>query len=312
MSSKLFLSHDHRDEEVAAVIAGTLKRITLGQLDVWFSSDASPSGGIQPGRVWLDEIRTRLEQSKAIIALLTPTSISKPWLIFECGFGAAMPHCEVIPLCVGISALHSVPFPLAMYQVFQLADYDSLKQFVKKLLQRYEISFDEEMAEPVLKRAIAEFTASMKSAVDKETTLDVTISKLSEEIKQHIDRRFLELAKHRVDSGDEKGALPPALSTYSIPVTIQFPNFQRSQFINIESTTTMQDVLDNIYYMLKKKVPPYSYLVTWIMRDLKSKKSLVIKDVQSMIPAKYVFKPDSSWEVINLIKPYTAKAKSNS
>jgi len=53
-------------------------------------------------------------------------------------------------VCVGIDSQTSVPYPLGMYQTYQLVDYDSVKRFAEKLLGKYEVSFDEEMSKPVL------------------------------------------------------------------------------------------------------------------------------------------------------------------
>jgi TIR domain-containing protein len=133
---QLFLSHDTRDRERAAILARMISRVSLGQIAVWHSSDQSASGGLVPGHVWLDEIRNRLEASKAVVVLLTPTSLSRPWILFESGFGAAQKHCDVIPVCVGVDRLGDVPFPLAMYQSYQLSDYESLKRFTEKLTRK--------------------------------------------------------------------------------------------------------------------------------------------------------------------------------
>ena len=119
---RIFLSHDHRDKGIAEALARTLSRITLSQLNVWFSSDSSHLGGMQPG-VWLDQIREHITGSKAIISLLTPHSISRPWLLFETGFAASLTECEVIPISVGIDSRSDIPFPLGMYQVFVITDY---------------------------------------------------------------------------------------------------------------------------------------------------------------------------------------------
>src|SRR5689334_15402317 len=98
MGTKLFLSHDHRDKALAQVIARTLSRITLNQLEVWFSSDTSPSGGIPPGKMWFSEIKSQLDCSKALLALLTPNSLTRMgWLLFESGLAVANVNCDVVP-----------------------------------------------------------------------------------------------------------------------------------------------------------------------------------------------------------------------
>src|ERR1700734_3455156 len=101
---KVFLSHDSRDSDLAGVLGRTLSRVTLGQIEPWFSSDGSAGGGLRPGSIWLDDIRKRLQDSKAVVALLTPRSLLRPWLLFETGFAAANAHCEVIPVAVGVDS----------------------------------------------------------------------------------------------------------------------------------------------------------------------------------------------------------------
>jgi hypothetical protein len=308
MGLKLFLSHDHRDDELARVFAGTLSRITLGQLEVWSSSDSSPSGGIRPGSIWIDEVRTQLEQSKAILILLTPNSLNKPWLLFESGFGAALPFCQIIPLCVGINAINDVPFPLAMYQAYQLADYSSLRNFVNKLLSLYEIYFDEEMAKPVLEKTISEFTRNMVNGEDSSKKhKEISLIDLSEGIKQHLDRRFMELAERQLVSIQHSGNdLPNSVpASYSIPLHIGFKGYESTQYLEIRSTTTVFDVLNNIFFMVSKKVKPFTYLHSWILEEEKSKIKLVIYEVSQMIPAKYIFSPSSEWKAIELYKPYS-------
>lgn len=61
--NKIFISHDSRDYKVAKLIAAMLKRVSLGQLDPWYSSDDSPNGGIKPGGVWVDVLREQLSGS---------------------------------------------------------------------------------------------------------------------------------------------------------------------------------------------------------------------------------------------------------
>lgn len=307
MGAKIFLSHDHQDDELARVLAIVISRITLMQLEVWFSSDESAIGGIQPGRLWIEEIREQLKHSKAIIILVTPTSVNRPWILFEGGFGAAIPDCDVIPLCIGMST-DKVPFPLAMYQCYQLADYEALKNFASKLLQRYQINFDEEMAKPVLEKSISDFTrltgTRSKGAKHSQTTLD----DLSADIKQHIDRRMIELAERGVSPNSKQVAYPQESDniSYTVPISINLPDFQRQQYLEIGSRTTVQDVLDNVYFMIVSKVKPFHYLQTWIIREVRHGVNVVVREVGSLIPARLIFTPATEWEVVKLHKPYRA------
>ncbi len=96
MTSKVFLSHDHRDAALAKAVARAIQRAILGQLDVWFTSDESPAGGIQPGALWLDELRIQLEASGLLIALVTPQSAARPGSSLRWGLGRRRP---IVRLC---------------------------------------------------------------------------------------------------------------------------------------------------------------------------------------------------------------------
>jgi TIR domain len=305
MGSKIFLSHDHQDDELARVLAIAISRITLRQLEVWFSSDESAMGGIRPGKLWIEETRTQLNQSKAIIILITPTSLNRPWTLFEGGFGAAIPDCDVIPLCIGMST-NEVSFPLAMYKCYQLADYESLKNFTSKLLQRYQINFDEEMAKPVLERAISDFTRFTQTINEKAKPFQINLADLSTEIKQHIDRRMIELVERQQTQSPTQSSRPRERDnlSYTVPISINFSDFKRQQFLEIGSRTTVQDILDNVYYMIDKRVEPFQYMRTWIIREVKHSVNLVIREVGDLIPAKFIFTAATEWEVVELSEPY--------
>lgn len=307
MTHQLFLSHDSRDRVKANVISTAIARITLGQITVWHSSDNSHDGGLRPGNVWLDEIRRRLASSKAVVALLTPTSVARPWLLFESGFGAAQPSCDVIPVCVGIDSASSVPFPLAMYQSYLLSDYESLKQFMQKLLSKYEIRFDEEMTKPVLLDAVKQLSQAEETEPHRQSKAkDPTIAQALTELKEHIDKRFLSF-----NPSDSASGFPSASPRrYNVAIDLNLRGKATStQFIEIAGSTSVQDVLDHIYFMLDGEVSARKYLEQWVLRDLSTGDHLVVREIQSRIPASAIFSPSSRWEVVRLPKPYTATDK---
>ena len=305
MAHRLFLSHDSSDHNQAEILAIAINRITLNQLTVWHSSDCSGGGGLKPGNVWLDEIRTRLSQSRAVVVLLTKRSLSKPWVLFESGFGAANPQCDVIPVCVGIDSLSDVPFPLAMYQSYQLSDYASLKRFAEKLLNSYEISFDEEMAKPVLVETIKLLVkedsdaekAVQSSHLDRSSMQDAVV-----EIKEHLDKRLIGLlSSGLIASGDSA----TSGGWYSIPIEIDFPNLQTTQHLEVGRETSLQEVLDNVYQMLNDTVEPFTYMKDWIIKEVHSRKNLVVREVANWIPATAIFTESRRWKVIPLTHPYS-------
>ena len=301
MPSQLFLSHDARDRAQAEVVARAIGRISLGQIGVWYSSDGTGSGGIQVGQVWIDEIRAKLKSSRAVVVLLTPLSIARPWVLFESGFGAAQDGCDVIPVCIGIDSATEVPFPLAMYQTFQLSDYESLKRFVSKLFARYDVRFDEEMAQSVLREAVSQLIKGSEARTPPGATA-TSISDAVAELKAHVDRRLMSLVNER---GTASGGSRPHRYNVEVELNVD-PDQSNRQFLEIGPAQTVQDVLDNVYFMLEGKVQARTYLEEWLLRDVDKREHLVIREMQYRIPAQSIFAPGTRWEVIFLPRPYTA------
>ena len=101
MPHKFFISHYSGDKDIAEVFSNALKDITLGQINPWFSSDSSGNDGLKPGDIWFNQILAKITDSKAVVALLTPNSINRPWIYFESGIAQALEGCDVIPVCIG-------------------------------------------------------------------------------------------------------------------------------------------------------------------------------------------------------------------
>ncbi len=309
MQHNFFISHYSGDQDLAKIIGNTLSRVSLGQINPWFSSDKSSSGGLLPGNIWLNEIIEKLNKSKAVVVILTPNSVDKKWLYYESGIGEANEDCEVIPVCVGIG-FDQISFPLAMYQCYQLADYEALKQFINKLLKKFEIQFDEEMAKPILEKAVS--SISSKSWDDKPIQSEEKKSNtdsLINDLKQHIDKRFIDLMDYK--SGDKEKDNSKLYGTYSIPIKVSFPEFTGTHYLEIYATDTVQQVYDRVYFLLKDHVKPFTYMQDWILQNPQLKMRLVLREIGRFIPAKYVFAPNFEWEAIKLTTPYSGLDSNN-
>ena len=81
---KLFISHSHKDEPLAAAFRDALTGI-FGSIVVAFSSDKKAGGGPQPGSNWLEWIHNQMLDCEEALLLLTPYSIQKPWPMWEAG-----------------------------------------------------------------------------------------------------------------------------------------------------------------------------------------------------------------------------------
>jgi hypothetical protein len=307
MNKNIFISHYSGDKEIAETLAKTLKKISLGQINPWFSSDDSPDGGLLPGDIWHQQIINKITKSKALIAIITPNSFSRSWIYYECGIAETKLNSEVILVCVGFDRNNLLP-PISHYQAYQLSDYRSLKEFAGKLLTKYKIKFDEELTKKVLEDSISLITkASSNSKKQKQKT---DTESLFSDLKNHIDKRFVEFLDgsefilQDYNKLNTKRKLLSNTILYTIKIGINFSETKDEQHIEIREDDTVADVLNRIYFLLKKYIKPYTYLEKWILVNPKNKFSLIIREISHMIPAKYVFKQEIVWQAMKLDTPY--------
>ncbi len=311
MSHKFFISHYSKDRTIAELFSSALRRISLEQIDPWFSSDSTGDSGLKPGDIWFNQILVKITQSKCVVALLTPNSIDRTWVYFESGIGQALPNCEVIPICIGIKRDSILP-PLGLYQCYQLNDYRSVVEFFSKLLTLFEIKFDEEMSRIVIEKLIADIS---QISFEKEPLNEIydnkqSVEKLIENFKSHIDKRFLEvIEKPRFKNSNQKTILRNTESetSYSVLFDIDFNDFKNEGlYIDIRSNDSFQDVTNTLYFMISNYVRPFRYLIDWIIIEKETEKHVIIREVSENIPATYIFKPETKWRIVKLKKPYNA------
>lgn len=314
MSKRLLLSHHHGDREIAAVLAKTISRASLGQITAWYSSDQAGAGGMKAGDLWMPTLIEQLRQSECAIALLTPRSIHQPWLYFESGFVAARETGDVIPVCVGIDSINDVPFPLAMFQSYQIGDPESMLRFLQKLAARFDVGFDEEMARPVATGAITALADAAKA--EAAVAAPRVDTPFVDEIKEHIDRRFVEIVRLSTPLPGETRVD----RQHTVSLELRFPGMGTEDFLVIRDSDTVQDVLDTVYFQLESRVKPHSYLHMWILLETVSGNFLAAPGGRSFedhasvrlerrwifdeIPARYVFRSGTRWAAYPLLEPF--------
>ena len=92
---KVFLSHSHMDAPLAARVSEALRR---NGLEVW-----NPDLDLLPGDNWAAEMGRALEESEAMVVLLTPAAIRSPdgRRNIEYALGAKNYSNRLIPVVVG-------------------------------------------------------------------------------------------------------------------------------------------------------------------------------------------------------------------
>lgn len=133
----LFISHAATDAEFAAALQQEIDRVFANGVGVFCTS--SP-GVLSPGSDWLAIIEEKLKAAQAIIVLVTPTSIERPWVWFEVG---AIWHrsrdgeCRIYPLCAPEIDLAQLPAPLDRLQALSMGKAIDLKHLFDGLARQF-------------------------------------------------------------------------------------------------------------------------------------------------------------------------------
>jgi len=88
MPKKIFLSHSHdsSDQTVAKALQEAIVQCCPEDTRVFRSSDVQSKNMIAYGEDWYRRINEELQNTNALIALVTPSSSLKPWILYETGF----------------------------------------------------------------------------------------------------------------------------------------------------------------------------------------------------------------------------------
>lgn len=305
---QVFLSHDSEESAIAQIIRNTIEECALGEAKVWFSSDTSPHGGMSPGGPWFDQLLDRVSEANVFLALLTPRSVDNLWINYEAGC-AATKRVPVVPVLAGLSATE-VRLPLALYNAYNVAQPEGLKTLLIRLFEQYNIKHRPMLLETpsqIASREIARLVADASdstSSTSQQTDLD--------KVLRLVDRRFIDLIA-AIPNSNKKPAAPPV---YSVPFEILITSKVIGSFsIDVEGQMTVQDVFDQCYFILDEKlngkIEANRYLVDWVLRDSKTSKNLIMRDVTEIISASAVFKPGHVYQVLLLASPYDPKRGRN-
>lgn len=116
----VFLSHAATDEPIVRVLHDEITRIFANGVDVFATS---VPGKVAPGSDWLENINSQLRTASAVIVLVTPVSLNRPWIWFE--VGASWSKMEdgqgrILPVCVPEVDKATLPEPLRRLQAMSL------------------------------------------------------------------------------------------------------------------------------------------------------------------------------------------------
>ena len=115
--AKVFISFIHEETTVATAVQRLIEKKLSGQKP-FLSSD---EWQIHAGELWLDRIRSELDTAEVVVLLLSPTSVTRPWVNFEAG-AAWLASKVIVPVCYGGLTRDTLPKPYSGIQALDLRE----------------------------------------------------------------------------------------------------------------------------------------------------------------------------------------------
>jgi tetratricopeptide (TPR) repeat protein len=187
MPANIFISLTEQDTPIAMALRDAFRQLLGDSALVYFSTNKEVEGGISPGTDWFEWIITRVRECDFALILLTPTSVQKPWLLWEVGavHGAAIASSKqnvrkVRPLLYQLSTAQ-LPSPIRDSQVqFRRGDKaDDMENFFTDILGEYqqgELAFNRLATSfKVLPKTVATYLEVVESRLRDSPALPDTI-----------------------------------------------------------------------------------------------------------------------------------------
>lgn len=236
------------------------------------------------------QVTTEIEKSSRVIAFITENSINFPWLTYETGYSDGLKTCDYLPVRFGVT-LDKIPSPLQIKHISGLNSIKEMHSFLDKLLNIFDITYDQEAFEKVVSNTWADMRTiySAKKNIDSPSDFSLISSRL-ENLEKKLDAYF--------GTGGER-LVCPSENEYDIEVLLPNEHDQEphSEVFSIDSNTTVAEILNEVYFLLNGAVRPFTYLESWVLFERSTQMLAIISDIQEQIPACFIFSKNSQWEV---------------
>lgn len=108
----------------------------MGVIEVWFSSDSSASGGMEIGREWRENLEDCLRECHFVLAIQTPSSAGRPWIMWECGLASGVSRERgIIPIVYGMG-LGDLANPLHTFQAYPGERPEKMSEVCRRLTEK--------------------------------------------------------------------------------------------------------------------------------------------------------------------------------
>jgi len=131
----VFISHDSGDADLAEEFDNLLRDASGGMLKSFRSSDKKGTAGVEYGDEWHNAIMGKLGTATDVVALLTPHSIDRPWILYEAGVAKGKIGGKVIGLVIGVPFKRANTGPFYLFQNCP-DDEEALTGLVTQLVKR--------------------------------------------------------------------------------------------------------------------------------------------------------------------------------
>ncbi|MCX4738118.1 toll/interleukin-1 receptor domain-containing protein [Streptomyces antibioticus] len=168
----VFISHTHTDQSVAdAVRDAVFDLFGRESVTVTYSTSRELGGGVPIGEDWFRWIGDQVRAATVTLVLLTPTSVQKPWVLWEAGavYGAALTSensalRRVRPLAFQIG-MDDIPSPLrsSHAQVARGDQYEDIALLLNEFVSEFSI---DDMGRAGIIRAAQNVPAAAKKLLD--------------------------------------------------------------------------------------------------------------------------------------------------
>lgn len=135
----IFISYTQDEAPLAIQIKGWIDQ-HFGDHCTSFVSQVN----IELGEQWLESLGKALQKAELIIVLCSPSSVRKPWVLFESG-GAWGRNIPLLPICHSGLTVSALPSPLSAFQGLDVEGSEFPIKFMMELAGRLKMPITQRM-----------------------------------------------------------------------------------------------------------------------------------------------------------------------
>jgi hypothetical protein len=133
-NARVFISHSHEEKDLALAWKHLVEDVSAGVIEAWLSSDQSAGGGMPLGKEWRRTIYEKMRDSTHVLALFSPQSMKRPWILWECGIATGVDLDRLLVPIAHSMPVSELPSPLQSYQAYDGDARDKVTEICERLV----------------------------------------------------------------------------------------------------------------------------------------------------------------------------------